>query len=84
MSRINEIDKRVLGTLSGRDKIKALLSEKGLTVRDFARKHDLWRENVSRCMGGKRPLPEIRDALAEELDLPREKIDALIEEERAA
>jgi hypothetical protein len=77
-NRINEIDRKVLGTLTGRDKIKALLRDRGLQLRDFAEKHNLWREDVSRCLSGERPLPEVRDHLAEELGLTRAEVDDLI------
>lgn len=77
--RINDLDRRVLGVLDGRDKLKALLREKGLQLRDFAEKHNYWVENVSRCLSGERPLPEIREALAGELGLSRAEVDALID-----
>lgn len=81
MANINEIDRRVLATLTGRDRIKALLAEKGMTLRDFAEKHNEWVENVSRCIGGERPLPKIRSKLAKELKLKRAEIDSLIDGE---
>ncbi len=84
MGRINEIDRRVLATLTGSDRIKALLSERGLNLKDFARQQNEWVENVSACIRGERQLPEVRDQLAETLDLTREQIDALIANEPAA
>lgn len=79
MGRINDIDARVLDALSGRDKIKALLSDNGLTLSAFAKKRNFWVEHVSRCLSGDRAQEEIRDALADELELSREKIDELID-----
>jgi hypothetical protein len=78
--RINDLDRRVLGVLDGRDKLKALLREKGLSISDFARTHNYWTENVSRCLSGERPLPEIRDSLAAELGLSRPEVDDLIDQ----
>ena len=78
MARINEIDRRVLATLSGGDKIKGLLKERGLDLTTFAEKHNEWVQNVSYCIRGERPLPEIREKLAAELEMSRGEIDALI------
>jgi hypothetical protein len=79
MPRINEIDMRVIATLSGAEKIKALLGEKGMTLKDFARTHNEWVENVSACIRGVRPLPAVRDLLAAELAMSRERLDELID-----
>jgi hypothetical protein len=78
MGRINEIDRRVLAALSGAEKIKALLDERGMNLKDFARQHGEWVENVSACIRGERQLPEVRDALAATLELSRAQIDELI------
>jgi hypothetical protein len=77
---INDLDRRVINVLDGRDKLKALLREGGLSISDFARKHNYWTENVSRCLSGERPLPEIRDSLAAELGLDRTAVDELIDQ----
>lgn len=80
MSRINEVDRQVLEALPGADKIKALLqSKRGLSVKEFAGKHSEWPERVSDCIRGVRPHPQIRDALAAELDLSRKAVDELID-----
>lgn len=79
MAGINEIDQRVLAALTGAEKIKALLDERGLSVKEFAGKHSEWPERVSECIRAVRPWPEIRDALAAELELPRAMIDELID-----
>ncbi len=79
MARINEIDQRVLAALPGSEKIKTLLGEKGLSLKEFAGKSAEWPEMVSDCIRGARPLPEIREKLAAELSLPRAAIDELID-----
>lgn len=79
MDGINEIDQRVIAALPGSEKIKALLAERGLSLKEFAGKHAEWPEMVSDCIRGARPLPEIREKLATELDLPRTTIDQLID-----
>lgn len=81
MPRINEVDRRVLGGLSGSEKIKALLAERGSSVKEFARTHGEWIEAVSACIRGVRPLSEIRDKLAADLGLPRAEIDRLIDDQ---
>lgn len=83
-ARINEVDQRVLGALPGGEKLKALLSERDLSVSAFAKKHDLWKQEVSMCLRGERPYPEIREAIAKELDLERGTVDELIDGEKAA
>lgn len=79
MARINEIDRQVLETLKGSEKLKTLLASRDLSLKGFARKHGLWVQEVSFCIRGERPHPEIREALAAELDLPRGTIDQLID-----
>lgn len=79
MEDFNDLDKRVLATMTGRDRIKALLAEKGLNLKDFAEKHNEWVMNVSYCLSGERPLPKIRKKLAKELGLPLETITRLID-----
>ena len=78
MAHINALDREVLGVLSGGEKLKALLRARGLSLKDFARKHNHWVSDVSRCLTSDRALPEIRDALAAELDLTREQVDGLL------
>lgn len=79
MTRINALDQRVLEALTGREKIKVLLSEKGLSLTEFAERHNHWVENVSRCLSGERRLSEVRDNLAAELEMPRRQLDELID-----
>lgn len=81
MTDFNELDRRVLGALDGRERLKLLLRDKGLQLQDFARKHNFWVEQLTFCLKGERPYPEIRDALAAELDLDRAVIDQLIDGE---
>ena len=84
MAEINEIDRRILSAIDGRERLKLLLKDAGLGLQDFAQKHNLWIEQVSMCLKGDRPYPEIRDALAAELSLSREQVDGLIDNEAAA
>lgn len=84
MARINEIDREVLAALPGSEKIKALLSKRGLSLKEFGGKHGEWPEMVSDCIRGARPLPEIREKLASELELSRAVIDELIDGKPAA
>jgi predicted DNA-binding transcriptional regulator len=79
MARINEIDRQVLGVLTGGDKIKALLAARGLNLKEFAQKHGVWVQEVSFCIRGERPMPEIREKLAAELEMDRAAIDSLID-----
>lgn len=79
MGSINEIDRQVIAALPGSEKIKALLSKRGLSLKEFAGKHAEWPEMVSDCIRGARPLPEIREKLATELGLSRATIDQLID-----
>ena len=83
-SPINELDRRVLRALPGREKIKALLSKKGMNLTAFAEAHNEWVEKVSMCIRGERPYPEIREKIARELELDRSEIDHLIDGEKAA
>jgi hypothetical protein len=83
MARINEVDREVLGVLSGGEKAKALLRSKGLSLKEFARKHNHWVSDVSRCLSGEREFSEIRDALAAELGWTREQVDELIGQKKA-
>lgn len=84
MRKSNEIDERILSALDGRDRIKLLLRERGLQLQQFARKHNLWIEQVSMCLKGDRPYPEIRDAFAAELELSRDTIDRFIDTQEQA
>jgi hypothetical protein len=67
MGKINDIDRRVLAAMGGRERLKLLLRDAGFTIQEFAGKHGLWAEQVSMCLSGDRQYPEIRAALAAEL-----------------
>lgn len=84
MARINELDRQVLAALPGRAKLKALLAGRGLGLKDFAKKHGVWVQEVSFCIRGERPHPEIRDLIAAELELDRATVDMLIDGEQTA
>lgn len=79
MGKLNEIDRRVLAAMDGRERLKLLLKDRGLQLQDFAKKHNLWVETVSMCIKGDREYPEIREALAVELELSRDAIDLMID-----
>ena len=86
MAGRNSVVKRaqIAENLSGRDRIKVLLAALGFTVAGWARARGFHETQVWMCISGKRPYPEIRDALAEALGKPRAVIDALIESEAGA
>lgn len=69
---------RMAPTLSGRDRIKVLLAAQGFTVASWARDRGFHDSQVWMCISGTRPYPEIREALAEDLDKARTTIDGLI------
>lgn len=79
MGNFNELERRVLGALDGRERIKLLLRDKGLLLQEFAQKYGVWVEQVSMCIKGERPYEEIRNALAAELEVDRAVIDQLID-----
>lgn len=84
MEQINEVDREVLQALSGGEKAKALLKARGMTLTDFARKYNHWVEDVSRCLGGSQPLPDVRDSLALEFGWQRLQVDQLLDSKVAA
>lgn len=73
------IDKRLARDLSGPDKLRALLRARYRTMQRFAQAHGLYPQQVGMTLDGDRAYPEIRDALAAALDLPRAEIDQLID-----
>lgn len=73
------IDKRLARDLSGPDKLRALLKTRYRTIQRFAQAHGLYPQQVTMTLDGDRAYPEVRDALAEDLDLPRAEIDRLID-----
>ena len=83
MSKRTELDQRVLGSLSGRAKLDALLIERGFpTGRSAAEAFNEGAEDVSRCLNGKTDrLPtmhRIRQKLCKALDLERPVLDELL------
>lgn len=83
MPSLNELDKRVLDSLTGRAKLDALLTDRGYpTVRALAQGIDEFPDDVSRCLSGhqgRRPtMDRIRNKVAEVIDLDREKVDRLL------
>lgn len=84
MVQVNEVDARVLGAMSGAERIRMLLREAGFkTLTDFAFKVRTHAQTVSYCINGDREYPEIRDALAKELGLTRSEIDEMIDGPKA-
>ena len=83
MPRLNEIDRRVLDSLTGRAKLDALLEDRGYaTNRAIASALDEFPDDVSRCLSGhqgRRPtMDRIRGKLAELVDVPREAVDDML------
>lgn len=83
MSKRTDLDQRVLGSLSGRAKIDALLMERGFpTGRSVAEAFNEGSEDVSRCLGGgtgRLPtMHRIRSKLSRALDLERAVLDELL------
>lgn len=77
---MSELDKRILDGLTGDEKIRALLRTKGFgTYREYGISRGFSISELSLCFRGSRPYPEIRDALATDLELDRDEIDHLID-----
>lgn len=80
MEQVNEVDARVLGAMSGAERVRMLLREAGFpTLTDFAFELKTHAQTVSYCINGDREYPEIRDALAKHLGLDRSEVDLLID-----
>lgn len=79
MTEINEIDRRVLAAMDGRERLKLLMKDAGLNVQEFAQKHSLWVEQVSMCLRGDRPYPEIREKLSTTLNISLDAVNHLID-----
>lgn len=75
----NAIDQMLVEEMTGQEKLKALLKARGFTYQGYAQHRGLWPEQVKHTVYGARPYPEIRDALAEDLGIPRDEIDRLID-----
>jgi len=79
MPRINAIDRRVLDAMGGEDRIRLLLRDAGFdTLREFAKEHGVYLEEVSMCLKRRREYPAVRDALAGALELTRAEVDELL------
>ena len=83
MPKLNEIDRRVLGALSGRDKLEALLTDHGYpTHRAIAEAMNEEQSDVSRCFHGYegrwQTMDRIRTKLADLAGLTRAQVDALL------
>lgn len=83
MPRLNEIDRRVLGSLTGRAKLDALLTDQGYpTNRAIASALDEFPDDVSRCLSGhqgrKPTMDRIREKIAALVDVDRAVVDELL------
>jgi lambda repressor-like predicted transcriptional regulator len=72
------IDSLLAQRLSGPEKLFALLRASGFNMATYARQRGFWPEQVRMTLYGTRPYPEVRDALAQDLRVPREEIDRLL------
>jgi lambda repressor-like predicted transcriptional regulator len=72
------INRLLVEELPGPQKIAALLKARGFTLASYARSRGFWPEMLKQVLRGERPNPEVRDALATDLGLPREEIDVLL------
>lgn len=75
------IDRRLAKELTGRAKLRALIAARYGTMQKFAQVRGLYPQQVTMTLKGDRAYPEVRDALADDLDLPRSEIDRLIDGE---
>lgn len=69
----------VLTALPGPDKIRVVLFARCGSVRAWAQGKGIHAEQAYLTLSGSRLGTHVRDALAEELDLPREEIDRLLQ-----
>lgn len=72
------LDRYVVAELPAHVKIRELLAARGVLIKDFARKHNLFPPEVSMCLRGERPYRDIRRLLAEELGIPVAEMDFLL------
>jgi hypothetical protein len=87
MSSLLTVDERVTRTLSGRDKLTILLTRTYGTLEAWADRHPgliAHPVQVNHCLANRRPYPKIRKAIADDLEIPREQVDQLIEGQAAA
>lgn len=82
MSRRNTyvIDRLLADTLSGREKIRALIIARDGSIQRWAGQNSLYPIQASQTINNVRPYPEIRDLIAEDFGLPRDEVDELIED----
>lgn len=76
------VDERLVTDLSGPKKLWALLQARGHTYVSLSKKYGLWPQHVKNTVYGERYGADVREALARELDLTREVVDRLLDEER--
>lgn len=80
--KINQIKGLVSHGLTVSEAVQKALD---ISLSEFARQHGFRSGEVSMCLLGyhQRTYPEIREAIAAALDVPREFIDQLIDDERS-
>lgn len=74
------VDKRLADELSGREKLKALITARFGTLQAFAGEHGMWPIRLSKELSGDRRDPEIRAQMAAALDLPVAEVNLLLDE----
>lgn len=79
LNSFRDVDRKILSTLSGRDRMVRLLADQQHTIASASRALGEYPEQVSRCIGNKRPLPRVRDGLARLLGISRAVVDRVIE-----
>lgn len=72
-------DIRLPEDLPSRDRFKVMLMARGYTVAAWARSRGFHDSQVWMCISGERPYPQVREALAEELELDRATVDRMID-----
>lgn len=82
-SKKNDIDRRLASELAGTDKLRTLMKVRSGSVSRWAVDQGFIPEQVFMATTGVRPYPEIRDAIARDLDLDRAEVDRLIDAEKA-
>lgn len=82
MSRRNTrvVDRLLADTLSGREKLRALIIARYGSIQHWAGRNGLYPIQASQTINNVRPYPEIRDLIAEDFGLPRDEVDELIED----
>jgi hypothetical protein len=73
------VDQLIAEELQGSEKLRALLIARYGTIQKYAQGRGFYPEQVHQTLSNARPYPEVRDALALDLGLPRPEIDQLLD-----